>query len=188
MFKDVKKVSAILAEKEKDQRAEIEKAEKDLADTLNQLAELKASLEKASTPEEYKTVLHDIRDTEAVQAFCENRVTIAMESVLSNEEYNEIVSEVGATFSDVLDYYSKLIFPEVDKLIKIMDDYEKDVAELNTVLSDAGRLKDVAPALLQTRKIIPDPTQGFNKRRFFIEAYYSMLTSKYMIDKIGVKI
>lgn len=184
MSKEVKKAIALLDEKEIQTRELIAKAEADLNATNAKLSDLRARLNNADSADQYKELIHEIRDNEAVLSFCEKRIKSLKESTLTPDEYKIILAEITRSFGDVQVEYFKQVKTEVDKLLKILSSYDNEVAELNSALSRVNSTQATASFnVLNPRDMVKDRFDLCDPYRLFVDTYYRMQASRMTIER-----
>lgn len=183
MSKEVKKAISLLEEKELQNSELIAKAEADLNDTNAKLEDLRARLNSADSADVYKDLLHEIRDNEAVLSFCEKRLKTLKVPVLTKDEYNSILEEITRAFSDIKAEYFKQVKPEIDKIMKILNAYDNDVAELNTALFKINSTqKGINGSDLDPREMVTARTDPRDPYRCFVDAYYRLKSNQVMLS------
>ena len=183
MNKELKKAAALLEEKEKARAAIIAKAEKELKETQKVLNDLNTKLANAESAEEYKKLLAEIRDNEAVKAFCVSRLETAKAAALKHDEYLAIRAELTNAFNSIQAEQGAILGAEIAKLQTAFNNYDSQVQELNALLSKAGKLANHA-------SITPFNPQSINyddiEIKYFIDALYRTKNARAMLKK-GLK-
>ena len=180
MSKEIKKAAAILAEKEKAQAAALAKLETDYKTTGEKLASLQADLDKATDAEEYKRLLSDIRDNEAVIQFCNKKINeLKAQGILTDAEYKAIEAEALAAFAAIKKAQSKAINEEINKLNDLLTAFDADTAEINALLLRAAQLKGRNPLIMNAQTI----TENTPENRHYIEAFYRVKNAREMLKK-----
>ena len=175
MNKDIKKASSLLEEKETKRKAVIAKTEAELKATNDKLTALHSALEKADNAEQYKTLLAEIRDNEAVKKFCEKKVAEAKSNILTSEEYKTITSECKKSYDSIKAETEKALFEEFEKIDKLISVADAEISELNEVLKKATTLNNnKAPMILSTRNI---GSSSYEIRQH-IDIYFRMKAAK----------
>ena len=169
MNKDVKKAMSLLEEKEGRRREKLKKAEEETAETREKLHNIEVAMTSAENAEQYKELLKEKRDLEAVLEFCEKRVKEAKNDAITPEEYKAVIMETQKAFKALQDEKRAAIREEVEKLMKLFNVYDGEVAELNKVTSKLGTLHRVDnPVIFNARAIAGDDED----LRAFVEAFY----------------
>ena len=180
MNKEIKRVSGILDEKKAHRDEVIAKARADLKATNEKLSVLRKELDKAEDSEQFKTILHDVKDNEAVLEFCEKRLHEAESESLSDTEYKEIIYEVSTAYKAIKEEHMKSINGAIDKLLKLLDVYDNEVSELNDIIDRAGELHQTNFSELVTTKINPraalieEIRNPLHPYRLYIDDFYKL--------------
>ena len=184
MTKETKKAAELLIKKENEKAAAIAKAEKEITETKARLENLKAQLSKGETAEEYKRILSEIRDNEAVIMFFEKKKAEAEQQTLTPAEYMSITREVKAAAEKLRAEYAASISAEVEKLTNLLTAYDTEITEFNKVLDKAAKLHKVSnPMILSMQTLAADNTDV----RFYLEAYGKARNAKELLKR-GIKI
>lgn len=155
MNKEVKKAMASLDEKSTKNRDLISKTESELNATKEKLASLKSDLNNADGPDQYRAIIREINENEAVISFLENRIRKLNESVLTIDEYRSFELSVNGAFRDLKTDYYKSMVSEIDKLVSIVNAYNAEVDELNKALAKVATMrKNTIPSTLVSRTIV----------------------------------
>lgn len=155
MNKDVKKALALFDEKTAKNRELISKTENELKATKDKLVSLRADLNNADDPDQYRAILREIGDNESVVTFLENRIRKASESVLTIDEHRAFESSVNGAFRALKADYYKTMVAEIDKLVSIVNDYNAEVTELNEALAKVATMRpNTSPTILVSRTIV----------------------------------
>ena len=157
MNKDVKKALAVVEEKETKNRESISRCSAELEANRNKLVELKAQLKGADNADQYKDLLREIRDTEAVIEFLEARLK---------------------------EYSAGLTPDERNKLVKLMNDYDNEVAELNAILNSKVNPYNGMPVLLNAREICAGAPDPFDPHKVMFEAFFRMKGNLAMTHRV----
>lgn len=184
MKKTLEEVKTIIIEREQKRRETLAVIDAELTATKNKVNELRASLQNSRTAEEYKTIIHDIRDNEAVIVFFEGKRKEAEKTALTKEEYSHITKEVKEAFEAVKADRTKVIYSSIDKLVKELAAYFKDVDELNGILLDAATVNGRTPLILNGNTLA-DFTKINDPYHFFIDAYNKMRQAAEIQTKMG---
>ena len=175
MNKEIKKASSLLEEKETKKKAVIAKTEAELKAVDDKLTALYSALDKADNAEQYKTLLAEIRDNEAVKKFCEKKVSEAKSTTLTKDEYEAIASNCKNSFNTLKAETEKALSEEFEKINKLLSATDADVIELNEVLRKAALLNNNrTPMMFSTRTI---GSSSFLIRQY-IDLYFRMLAAK----------
>lgn len=176
--KEITKVNALLDQKEKTKAETVAKLEKELQDSHSKLAALKEQLSKSDSAEQYKSLLQEIRDYEAVIEFCEHKLIKAKTETLTGEEYTTLKGSVTSAFEAIKKEQGAAINAEIDKLVSMLEAYDKDVTELNALSVRINSLgsKNNAVTTLNAQTI----SETKPDYRYFIEAYYRYKTVTYI--------
>ena len=178
MNKEIKKASSLLNEMETKRTATIAKAEAELKATDEKLKALRAALDKADSAEQYKTLLAEIRDNEAVKKFCGKKVAEAKANIMTAEEYKAITSECKKYYDSLKADTEKALLEEIEKMNKLISAADAEIAEMNEILKKATALNNnKAPMILTTRNI------GLN--RFEIRQYIDIYFKKIAAEAVG---
>ena len=154
MNKEVKKAAAILEEKEHQNRELLEKAETELNATREKLSALRANLDGAENAQQYKEILQQVRDEEAILEFCKKRAAEARAKTLSEEDFRSLTQKANEAFDKLKTEQRAAILAETEKLWNLLTAYDADVAELNSVIVRAAQLhKDDRPATYTAQTI-----------------------------------
>ena len=184
MNKEIKKVTALLDERENKKKTSLAKAEAELKECGEKLTALNSAIEKADNAEDYKRLLQEIRDYEAVMKFCEKRITEIKSSTLSPEEYSKLKSTVKDSFDSLQNEQASIIFAEIDKLNKLLSDYDSEVDELNQVLSRACKVSGASsPLILNSQTIVNKNGDPQSYYRTYIDTYYKVKTLHFMLNR-----
>lgn len=183
MNKDVKKALAVVEEKETKNRESISRCGAELEANRNKLVELKAQLKGADNADQYKGLLREIRDTEAVIEFLEARLK-EYSAGLTPDERNKLVTEIKKAFAGARAEYFKTIAPEIDKLVKLMNDYDQEVAELNAILNSKVNPYNGMPVLLNAREICAGAPDPFDPHKVMFEAFFRMKGNLAMTHRV----
>lgn len=183
MSKEIKKAAAMLAEKENAKAQRLAKLENDRKTTGEKLASLQAALEKAADAEEYKSLLSDIRDNEAVMQFCNKKIGETQAEGLTDAEYFSIEAEARAAFEAIKKAQGKAINEEINKLNDLLTAFDADTAEINALLSRAAQLKGRNPIIVNAQTIAENAPEN----RHYIEAFYRVKSARMMLKK-GLKV
>lgn len=183
MNKEIKRVSEVLAERKAERDEVIAKARADLKATSDTLTSLRASLENADGAEQYKTILHDIKDNEAVLEFCEKRLHEAENTALSDAEYSDVINEVRTAFKAIKDEHAKVINSAIDKLLKLLEVYDNEVSELNDIVDRAGELhkssfNETISNKVNPRAIADDVRNPLHPYRLYVEDFYKIKNAR----------
>ena len=158
MNKEIKKAAALLADKENRRNKAITDADAEKAAAAAELAEIRAKIETASNAEEYKELLTLERDAEAVMQFCEKKAADAHNSLLTAEEYADIVNDARKAFEAVQEANAKSIKAEINRLNEMLAAYDADTAEINALLAKAAGLAGKSAIRLNPQNIaVSDP-------------------------------
>lgn len=179
MNKEIKKAAAVLEEKEKTRAAAIAKAEQELKETSATLTALNARLNAAQDAAEYKTLLAEIRDNEAVLSFCEKKAKEAKAQALTPAEYGEIKSTIKKSFEAIQAEQGKAINAAIENLEKVLSAYDADVTELNKMLFRAAQLMSTTPTPFNA----PNVSEVDASKRIYIESFYKAKTARDMLNK-----
>ena len=178
MNKDVKKAVAMVEEKEGRRREKLAKAEAEAADTREKLKTLEEAMTTAESAEQYKDLLKEKRDLEAVLEFCDKRIKEAKGETITPEEYKAVMMETQKAFKAVREEKRAAIREELNKLLKLYYSYDEEVGELNKVNQKIANLHRVTPTFLDINSINGDDTE----MREFTSAFYRV---KNAADIIG---
>lgn len=184
MSNRIKKATAILEEKRTTQPKLLAKAEKELKECEEKLSGLKSALEVADNAEDYKKLLQEVRDYEAVKAFCEKKLNEINNSSLTNEEFKFIISEVNKAFASLKKEKLEVINAEIEKLSKLIAEYDSEVDEYNALLKEAYKLHKSSNAIFCNPQSI---ASGETETGKYIETYYRVKTARMVIEKINGK-
>lgn len=155
MNKEVKKAIAVFDEKTAKNREMINKNETELNATKEKLVALRADLNNADDPDQYRAILREIGDNESVVTFLENRIGKLRESVLTIEEHRAFEAGVNNAFRSLKADYYKTMVAEIDKLVSIVNEYNAEVNELNKALAKVASMRpNTSPTILASRTIV----------------------------------
>lgn len=168
MNKDVKKAMAMIEEKEGRRREKLAKAEAEAAETREKLEQLQEAMATAESSEEYKALLKEKHDMEAVLEFCEKRIKEAKGDIITPEEYKAAMMETQKAFNTLKDEKRAAIREAANKLLNIFYSYDAEVSELNKVIQKIAILHRVTPTILDFNAISGDDTE----LREFTAAFY----------------
>ena len=170
MNKDVKKAVSMIEEKEGRRREKIAKAEAETAATREKLEKLEEAMTIAENAEQYKELLKEKRDLEAVLEFCQKREKEAKGESITPEEYKAAMMETQKAFKALKDEKRAAIREEVDKLMKLFYSYDNEVLELNKVNQTIASLHRVTPPYLDPNSISGD----VRTLREFMASFYRL--------------
>lgn len=171
MNKDVKKAMSLIEEKEGRRREKLKKAEEETAETREKLHNIEVAMTSAENAEQYKELLKEKRDLEAVLEFCEKRVKEAKNDAITPEEYKAVIMETQKAFKALQDEKREAFREEIDRILKMFYSYDADVSELNKVTARLGILHRVAvPQVFNGATIAGDDED----MRPFVEAFYKV--------------
>lgn len=156
MGKKNEKTTTLLQAKEAERAAAIAKAEKELNDTCAKYEAAKMQLEAANDAEEYKRLLQEVRDLEAVKAFCEKKANEARAVSLSADDYKEIVKNARESFEAIKAEQGAAILKEIEKLNNMLAEFDNDVTGINFTLLQAANLAGRSPITLNAQEIVTD--------------------------------
>lgn len=151
MNKEIKKAQAILNEKDSTRKEAIAKAEAEKAEVKEKLAVITNALQNAKGAEEYKKMLAEKRDYEAVLEFCDKRIAQAGAVTLSPEDYKSITDTIKAAHDVSKNEHLAAILDECKKLNKLFAAFEADTKELNEIAKQAAILRGTNPLILSTQ-------------------------------------
>ena len=184
MNKEIKKAAALLAEKEYKRAQALTKLENDYAITGANLARLQEKLNAAADAEEYKGLLSEIRDNEAVLQFCKKKITETKAQGLTDAEYHAITAEAGAAFDAIKKAQGAAINAQIEKLNELLTAFDADTAELNALLAKAAQLKGCSPVIYNAQTIAANTPEN----RHYIEAFYRVKSARQMLKNQGIKV
>lgn len=180
MNKELKKISSMLSEKETKKNETIARSEAEYKETETKLADLHTKLENAENAEQYKTLLADIRDNEAVLAFCSKKLEEARNKTLTSSEYNAIADEAIKAFGAIQAESRPAIIAEIEKLEKLLSVYDSEVMELNRILRRASELCGTsAPMTLNAQTITAKEPEYSN----YIGTFYKNKSSRDFLQR-----
>lgn len=183
--KEITKAAALLDQKEKTKAETVAKLEKELQESHSKLSALKEQLSKSDSAEQYKTLLQEIRDYEAVIDFCEHKLIKAKTETLTGEEYATLNGSVMSAFNAIKKEQGAAINAEIEKLVSMLEAYDKDVTELNTLFTRINSLSNRNQSITTLNAQTISETKP--DYRYFIDAYYRYKTVVYIQKKNGVK-
>jgi len=184
MNKEIKKAAAILAEKEYKRAQVLAKLESDYKSTGEKLASLQAKLNAAADAEEYKNLLSEIRDNEAVLQFCKKKIAETSAQGLTDAEYHAITAEAGAAFDAIKKAQGAAINAQIEKLNELLTAFDADTAEINALLLKAAQLKGCSPLIYNAQTISTITSEN----KHYIEAFYRVKNARQMLKSQGVKV
>ena len=168
MNKEVKKAIAIIDEKEGRRREKLAKAEAEKNETSEKLEKVKEAMATAENAEDYKKLLQEKRDLEAIIEFCDKRIKEANGATLPAEEYKAVMMETHKAFNALKNEKRAAIREEIEKLTKLFNSYDTEVEELNRVCQKVATLHRVNPPTLEANSIAGDDKE----LREFLFAFY----------------
>ena len=168
MNKNVKKAVAMIEEKEGRRREKLAKAEAEAAETREKLEKLQEAMTAAESAEQYKELLKEKRDLEAVLEFCEKRIKEAKGETLTPEEYKAAMMETQKAFKALQEEKRAAIREAANNLISLYYSYDTEAGELNKVLQKIATLHRATPTILDVNAISGDDTE----LREFTLAFY----------------
>lgn len=133
MTKDLQKVTKLLDEKEAKRAERVAKAQADLKLNQDKLATLRDGLEKAESGEQFKTILSDIRDYEAVVEYDKKLVRDAESSILSEDEYKSVAATLRKNYEDIQSDKVSVIDADIAKLLEDLSAYHVEIEDLNMI-------------------------------------------------------
>lgn len=175
MNKEVKKAQAMLTEKNRIFEEQLAKAEAEKAETAAKLADVTKALENAKGAEEYKKLVAEKRDYEAVLEFCNKNINNIKKASLSQEDYQAISGTVKAAYEAAKKEQLAAILEESKKLTKLFEAFEADVSELNEIAKQAAVLRGTTPTVILTQSEYSKDTNT----RFYHEAYAKILKTEF---------
>ena len=182
MNKEVKKAADLMSKKEAEKAAAIAKIDKELNATRARLEDLKAKLSAGETAEEYKKMLADIRDNEAVIAFFEQKRKEAEAQGLTPAEYMSITREVKAAAAKIQAEQRNALLAEIEKLTSLLTAYDEDITELNAILVKAAQLHKCNPMTVNAQEIAP----ANSEMNYYVQAFYKARAACFMLKSKGV--
>ena len=87
----------------------------------------------AESAEQYKELLKERRDLEAVLEFCDKRIKEIQKERLSPEAYKAATMEIQKAFTSLKEENRAAIRSELDKLLELFRSYDDEVTELNKI-------------------------------------------------------
>lgn len=179
MNKEIKKAAAVLEEKEKTRAAAIAKAENELKETSATLTALNEKLNAAQDAAEYKTLLAEIRDNEAVLSFCEKKAKEAKAQALTPAEYGEIKTTIKQSYDAIQAEQSKAIRAAIENFEKVMNTYDAEIAELNKMLFRAAQLVNTTPSPYNV--LLNADLEA--EQRIYMETYFRVKNARQMLNR-----
>lgn len=175
MNKELKKINAMLAEKEK-QREEIQaNAATNTKELMEAKAALTGMLDSAETPEEYKKLLADLRDTEATIEFCKKKQMQADNAkYLTPAEYKEIKNKLQEIFAETQGEYKQKLDAKIDELIALKKSLEDETDKLNFLLIKANELSGSNAVTFKAMSFFAPAFDPFNYHNPFYKAFGEM--------------
>ena len=174
MNKKVNEVKSIIKNYEDQKREAVAKIKAELTATEKKLEELRKVLPTVENADQYKTIIREIRDNEEVLTYFGKKKAEAEQKTISQKDYMAIVKDVQIAFEAVKAERSKVIFAEIEKLIKELDTYDDEVAEMNDLLSRANSLARVTTPRAINARALTTPSDPDDQYHFFIDGYYKM--------------
>lgn len=168
MNKNVKKAVAMIDEKEGRRREKLAKAEAEAAETRAKLEKLQEAMTAAESAEQYKELLKEKRDLEAVLEFCEKRIKEAKGEYLTPEEYKAAMMETQKAFAALKEEKRAAIREAANNLLSLYYSYDTEAMELNKVIQKIAALHRTTPQTLEVNSISGDDTE----LREFTIAFY----------------
>lgn len=170
MNKDVKKLMGKIEEKEGRRREKLSKAEAEASATRDKLEQLEAAMTAAESAEQYKELLKEKRDLEAVLEFCEKRIKEAKGENITPEEYKAAMMETQKAFTALKEDKRAAIREEATKLMNLYYSYDTEVAELNKINQKIATLHRVNPNVFNAGTISGEDEE----LREFTNAFYRL--------------
>ncbi len=170
----IKKAITLIEDRENRSREAVALAEGELTTTKDKLLALRAELNRAESADQYKELLREIHDTEAVLEFCEKRLQTTKNESLTAEEYKNIVLDVKRSYTEIKADHLKSIAIEVEKLFGLIEDYSSEVSALNYVLTRAGSLRSERSPQLLDEKLSIENNDPFDPSRQVVEVFYRL--------------
>jgi len=184
MNKEIKKAAALLTDKENKKAQLLAKLETDYKAEGAKLAKLQERLNAAADAEEYKNLLSDIRDSEAVLQFCKKKIAETSAQGLTDAEYHAIANEAKAAFDAIKKTQGAEINAQIEKLNELLTAFDADTAEINALLLKAAQLKGCSPVIYNAQTIAANTPDN----RHYIEAFYRVKSARQMLKNQGIKV
>lgn len=187
MSKEIKKITAFIADKEKERK----ESQADAANNVTEMIEAKTALEGmiecARTPEEYKKLLADIRDTEATIEFCKKKKMQADNAkYLTPEEYKEIKETLQGIFKEMQAEYKQKLDAVIDNLIALQAELENSAGQINDLLSRADNLAGGKTMPLDPMSFFTPAFDPINIHNPFYKAFAEKRKIEFLYkDKLG---
>lgn len=176
MNKEVKKISNLIADIEKRRAA----AEAELRASDEKLTALKSALANAADEDQFKTIVKDIADLEVHMKFCEKKVN---ETLITSQETSQLNAMLRAAYQSCIKEHIGGINAECEKLIKLLAAYDEDIKALNNVGHEVARTtKQNAPTLFNPQTALQD------ENKYFVEAFYKVMSARDLYNRLGVKV
>lgn len=186
MTKDLQKVNKLLDEKEAKRKDRVSKAETDLKLNQDKLSTLRASLEKAESGEQFKTILSDIRDYEAVVEYDKKLVRDAESSILSEDEYKSVAATLRKNYEDIQTDKMSIIDADIAKLLEDMSAYHVEIEDLNSVAARVNSYHKSNPITFNPGMITAKSKRSTVAKNFF-DVYYRLKALQINGQNFGVK-
>lgn len=187
MNKDLQKLNKLLDEKEAKKKERVIKAEADLKLNQEKLSTLRANLEKAENGEEFKTILSDIRDYEAVVEYDKKLIRDAESPNMSADEYKNVTATLRKSYDDIQSDKVSVIDADIAKLLEDLSAYNKDIEELNRSAARVNLCFRTAQPLSFTAQTITSKSKNSIVMKNVIDMYFRLKALQIGGNDFGVK-
>lgn len=187
MTKDLQKLIKLLDEKETKRADRVSKAEADLKLNQDKLSTLRANLEKAESGEQFKTILSDIRDYEAVVEYDKKLVRDAESSILSEDEYKSVAATLRKSCEDIQSDSISVIDADIAKLMADLYAYTRDIEELNKLATRVNSYCKNSQPLMFNPGMITTKSKNSTVAKNIFDVYFRLRALQIAGQDFGVK-